>query len=164
MCIDESIVEWKGRLSFKQFIPSKQHRFGIKLFVLCDCQSGYILDFLVYIGAQSQIDLIQSLGISGSVVTTLLKLYFYKGHIIFLNNWYTSPTLFQYMSRKKLGASGTAKLNRKGMPKFYTKLKSGECVVAVAKKFRILALKWRDKRDVLMLSSIHKHKMIKSNL
>jgi len=39
MCIDESIVEWKGRLCFKQFIHSKRHRFGIKLFVLCDCES-----------------------------------------------------------------------------------------------------------------------------
>lgn len=34
MCIEESIVEWKGRLLFKQYIPSKRHRFGIKLFIL----------------------------------------------------------------------------------------------------------------------------------
>jgi len=45
LCIDESIVEWKGRLTFKQYIPSKRHRFGIKLFVLCDCKSGFVLDF-----------------------------------------------------------------------------------------------------------------------
>lgn len=44
--IDESIVEWKGRLSFKQYIPSKRHRFGIKMFILCDCASGYLLDSL----------------------------------------------------------------------------------------------------------------------
>ncbi|KAF0747901.1 Uncharacterized protein FWK35_00022580 [Aphis craccivora] len=134
MCIDESIVEWKGRLCFKQFIPSKRHRFGIKLFVLCDCESGYILDFLVYTGAQTQIDLIESLGMSGSVVSTLMKPYFHKGHIIYLDNW-------------------------KGMPKLYQKLKPGECVYGISKKSKLLALKWKDKRDVFILSSIHNHKM-----
>jgi len=159
MCIDESIVEWKGRLCFKQFIPSKRHRFGIKLFVLCDCESGYILDFLVYTGAQTQIDLIESLGMSGSVVSTLMKPYFHKGHIIYLDNWYTSPTLFKYLSRKKTGGCGTVKINRKGMPKLYQKLKPGECVYGISKKSKLLALKWKDKRDVFMLSSIHNHKM-----
>ena len=34
LVIDESLVLFKGRLSFKQYIPSKRHRFGQKLFVL----------------------------------------------------------------------------------------------------------------------------------
>ena len=37
VCIDESLLLFKGRLSFKQYIPSKRHRFGVKLFILCDC-------------------------------------------------------------------------------------------------------------------------------
>ena len=49
LCIDESLVHWKGRLSFKQYIPSKRHRFGIKIFVICDVKTGYILNYIVYI-------------------------------------------------------------------------------------------------------------------
>ena len=30
LCIDESLLLYKGRLSFKQYIPSKRNRFGIK--------------------------------------------------------------------------------------------------------------------------------------
>ena len=45
LCIDESLVLWKGRLSFKQYIPSKRRRFGIKLFLLCDVHTGNISDF-----------------------------------------------------------------------------------------------------------------------
>jgi len=41
LCIDESLMLWKGRLKFKQFLPLKRHRFGIKLFELVDCK----LDF-----------------------------------------------------------------------------------------------------------------------
>ena len=34
VCIDESLLLWKGRLHFKQYIPMKRCRFGIKLFML----------------------------------------------------------------------------------------------------------------------------------
>ena len=50
LVIDESLVLFRGRLSFRQYIPAKRHRWGIKYFVLCDCKTGYVLDFLVYSG------------------------------------------------------------------------------------------------------------------
>jgi len=39
--IDESLLLYKERLSFKQYIPSKRSRFGIKSFILCDCRTGF---------------------------------------------------------------------------------------------------------------------------
>lgn len=54
LCIDESLVLWKGRLSFKRFIPTKRHRFGIKVFVICYCQTGVVLDFIVYTGSSTE--------------------------------------------------------------------------------------------------------------
>jgi hypothetical protein len=47
ICIDETLVAWKGRLRRKQYIPSKRHRFGIKIFILCDCETGFVLDHTV---------------------------------------------------------------------------------------------------------------------
>lgn len=46
LVINESLVLWKGKLSFKQFIRTKRHRFGIKFFILCDVEGDYILDFI----------------------------------------------------------------------------------------------------------------------
>ena len=51
LCIDESLMLWKGRLHFKQYIPSKRHRFGIKIFIFCDCRTGFLLDFAIYVGS-----------------------------------------------------------------------------------------------------------------
>lgn len=34
-CIDESLIKFMGRLSFKQYIKNKKKKFGIKLFKLC---------------------------------------------------------------------------------------------------------------------------------
>ena len=37
LAVDEVIVKFKGRVLFKQYIPKKRKRFGIKMFTLCDC-------------------------------------------------------------------------------------------------------------------------------
>ena len=49
LSMDESLVLFKGKLTFKQYITSKRSRFGIKLYQLCTA-SGILLDFLVYHG------------------------------------------------------------------------------------------------------------------
>ncbi|XP_069193000.1 piggyBac transposable element-derived protein 4-like [Procambarus clarkii] len=46
--IDELLVLFKGRLAFKQYISSKRHRFGLKFFMLCDCETGIVLDMILY--------------------------------------------------------------------------------------------------------------------
>ncbi|KAJ8934842.1 hypothetical protein NQ318_016178 [Aromia moschata] len=97
LVIDESMILFKGRLSFKQYIKTKRHRFGIKLYVLCDCETGFVLDFLVYIGKNTDITLIDNLGSSGSVVVKLLEPYLNKGHTFYSDNYYTSPSLSIYL-------------------------------------------------------------------
>lgn len=60
---------------FIQYIPSKRHRFGIKFFLLCDCEAGYILDFIVYTGASTNIKEFEEadIGKTGNIVMTLLE-------------------------------------------------------------------------------------------
>ena len=49
LSVDESLVLFKGRLHFKQFIRTKRARFGIKLYELTTSQ-GITFDMLVYCG------------------------------------------------------------------------------------------------------------------
>lgn len=39
LVIDESLCLWRGNIAIRQYIPSKRHRYGLKMFVLCDCRS-----------------------------------------------------------------------------------------------------------------------------
>ncbi|KAJ8364921.1 hypothetical protein SKAU_G00137520 [Synaphobranchus kaupii] len=93
LCVDESLMLWKGRLGFRQYIPSKRHRFGIKFFVLCDVVTGYVQDMVIYTGATTSIESIEGLGVSGSVVMTLLAPHLGKGHVLYVDNWYAVPAL-----------------------------------------------------------------------
>jgi len=49
LAINEVIVKLKGRVVFKQYIPKKRKRVGIKMFKLCD-STGYTYDMNVYVG------------------------------------------------------------------------------------------------------------------
>jgi hypothetical protein len=42
--IDESMVKFKGRLFFKQYMPNKAIKWGIKIWAICESLSGYCLD------------------------------------------------------------------------------------------------------------------------
>ncbi|KAJ8369760.1 hypothetical protein SKAU_G00097880 [Synaphobranchus kaupii] len=160
LCVDESLMLWKGRLGFRQYIPSKRHRFGIKFFVLCDVVTGYVQDMVIYTGATTSIESVEGLGVSGSVVMTLLAPHLGKGHVLYVDNWYSSPTLFQHLLHQGTGACGTVRLNRRGMPTFPKKMKRGE--VTFRENGTQLAVKWQDKRDVNFLTTVHPSSMAQS--
>lgn len=155
LCIDEGLSLYKGRLSFKQYIPSKRSGFGIESFVLCDCKTGYVLNFLVHAGSESaiKIETEKSLGKSGEIVAILIEPYLKKKHTLFVDNWYTSPALFSYLHDNETNACGTVKRRRKDMPKMTKDLNTGEIIFRSSSN--MLALKWKDKRDVYMLSTCH---------
>lgn len=160
LVIDESLILFKGRLVFKQYIKTKRHRFGIKLFVLCDCETGFILDFIVYVGKETDIDTETNplLGITGAVVMKLMTPYLDKGHSLYTDNFYTSPSLSLFLFDRKTNTCGTVRQNRKGMPDLKKKLKKGEVIWKNSEK--LLALKWKDRRDVTMLSTMHENQIV----
>ena len=142
---------WKGRLSFKQYIPSKRHHVGMKLFMLCDCDTKFVLNFIVYTGAETELDNHPELGIPGSVVLTLMKNYLMKNHTLFIDNWFSSPTLFERLLEERTKACGTVKKNRNEMPSF-GKLAQGQQEYQTTGE--LLALKWMDKREVHTLVKV----------
>ena len=67
--IDESLLLYKGRLSFKQYIPTKRNRFGIKSFILSDGKTGFVQDMIVYTRASTErTGLVKGIGKSGATV------------------------------------------------------------------------------------------------
>lgn len=106
-CTDENLV-WRCRHGFIFYIPLKQHRFGIKLLLLCDTASGYIKDFIQYIGKEIMGD--PELGIYGSIVKTLLSLNLGK---VLNSCWQLVYKCNPFLHKNNTGACGTVKTNRK---------------------------------------------------
>lgn len=155
--IDESLVLFKGRMKFKQYIPSKRHRFGIKVFVLCDCQSGMILDMIVYSGSDIDVPTDDPIGFAGSVVKTMMHRYLDKGHILYTDNWYTGPLLSEYLHIHNTGSCGTLRKDKKFTPKCGGRERRGTC--QRLKSDPSLFVRWTDKREVRMLTTVHRGNM-----
>ena len=157
--IDESLLLWKGRLSFKQYIPLKRARFGIKTFMLCE-DSGYTYRFKIYTGKENVVLAQQELSLSERVVADLMQPLLEVGYHLYTDNWYTSIPLYKYLHQHGTLACGTIRSNRKGFPEQVknAKLKKGE--VMACHSDELMALKFKDKKDVHMLSTIHDHSMV----
>ena len=48
--VDESMIGFKGRLSFIQYLPKKPTKWGMKVYVLSDAHTGYIYDWHLHTG------------------------------------------------------------------------------------------------------------------
>lgn len=97
LSIDEELVLWKGRLQFKQFLPLKRARFGIKIYCLCEC-SGYMYRFQVYTGKEHENQEVYSavpddaknLTKTERIVVHLMQPLLDKGYQLYTDNFYTS--------------------------------------------------------------------------
>ena len=120
IAIDESLVLWKGRLVFRQYIPMKRARFGIKHFMLCE-NTGYTYRFDVYTGAQDEYALLHNqiplpdsaahLPKPGKVIVSLLTGLMDKGYSLSIDNWYSSIPLYTYLHQRGTNVCGTIKKN-----------------------------------------------------
>ena len=80
-----------------------------------------------------------------------------KGHHVYFDNYYNSPELIEKLLERKTHGCGTVRKDCWGLPKAVSKAKltkRGETVFC--RKGNLLALKWKDKRDVYILTGIHK--------
>ena len=53
IAIHEYLSLWKGCLSMRVYIPSKQERYGIKIFMLCESKTGCLSNFIIYTGSST---------------------------------------------------------------------------------------------------------------
>lgn len=159
--VDESLMGWKGRLSWKQYIPSKRKRFGIKFFILCESATGYVYNFLIYTWADTNYGpKYNEEPIATRIVLALSDTLLNKGHCLFLDNFYNSPDLAEKLVKQRTDCVGTMRINRRGIPEEIKtiKLAKGETIAMFRKKQMIM--KWLDKKYITMISTIHDNTMI----
>ena len=159
--VDESLMLFKGRLLMKQYIMLKRARFGIKIFYVCESKSGYAWDFFIYTGQGEERRGRESNSqklISHASVTKLVLCpeLIGKGYVVFMDRWFSSPMLFHELQHHGFRACGTVDLRRKEMPKELqaTTMKKGDVLCYTSGIYS--AIKWWDKKDVAVLSTIHR--------
>lgn len=149
VCIDETMVPFRGRLSFLQYVPGKRHKYGIKLFKLC-LSEGYTYALKVYAGKEQP----SQKSLACKVVMELMQPLLNTGRTLFTDNFYTSVELAHELNRHNTHLVGTLRANRKHNPKAVidAKLKRGQ-IKSLQSNTKVIVTKWKDKRDVLFLTT-----------
>ncbi|KAJ8878981.1 hypothetical protein PR048_019587 [Dryococelus australis] len=141
--VEVILLHQKNWSSTKEYyMKNKPNKYGVKFYLLCDSKTSYILNCEIYSGSTGNVD-----NTISSVVQRLCSV---------MDRFYTSPALFTMLWENKTLAMVTAMKNRTGLPAIFktAKLKKGETIFR--RKDYILAMKWRDTRDVLCLSTKQK--------
>ena len=112
--VDESLVLYKKRLQFKQFIRTKRARFGIKLYELTTAD-GITLDFVVYCGRGifDDDDTKANMPTTERIPVYLMQPLLNGCRIFCTNNFYTSPSLSNHLRDNNKHLCGTIRTNRK---------------------------------------------------
>ena len=150
--IDESMVKWKGRLAWRQFMPNKPIRFGMKVWSLCDSVTGYMFNFQIYIG---KVKGKPERNLSSRVVKDLLEPLNFSFAWVCFDNFYTGYELLQDLVGKNIYAWGTVRAGKKDLPKALMSGKLGKHDFKLAQRNRLLFCTWHDTKRVNFLSNFH---------
>ncbi|GBM64930.1 hypothetical protein AVEN_66122-1 [Araneus ventricosus] len=113
--IDEILEGFRVRCPFRQYIPSKPNKYGIKIFATVCANTLYTLNLEIYAGKQPG----GPCSVSNSpldVVLRLSKPIFNRGRNVIVNNWFTSIDVKEALKDKKLSYVVTIRKNKKEIP------------------------------------------------
>ncbi|XP_069697349.1 piggyBac transposable element-derived protein 4-like isoform X1 [Periplaneta americana] len=162
VCVDESTVNFKGRVVFKMHNPQKPTKWGLRIYVIADSTNGYVRGLIPYYGSVTTKSLIHpELTFTSRIVLQLINkvqsVTNEKGYHLYTDRFYTNLDLARELLQANIHLTGTIIQTRKGLPKQMKrkalKIKKHE-VVAYRKEDKYLT-SWKDKRVVTVLNIWH---------
>lgn len=152
VALDELMITFKGHSSMKQYLPNKPIKRGYKVWMMAD-NSGYCLKFDIYTG-KTENKVTKDLG--AKVVSSLVESLEGKEHKVYFDNYFTSVDLMKKLKDKGVNACGTVKPSRRDLPTFKSSktMSRGDTEIFTSNT-GISATKWRDKKDVFLLTNFH---------
>lgn len=157
--VDETLVPFRGRCSFKQYMPSKPAKYGLKFWCLCDAKTGYCIHMKPYLGADG--GAARQTGLGKQVVLDLTE-RLDVGRTVVTDNYFTSLALTQELRNRNLGHIGTVRKNRRELPPEFTAKKSdaGSCVFGFNDDATLVSYAPKKNKRVVLISSEHSNEEV----
>lgn len=166
LAIDEQLVGFRGRCPFRMYIPSKPNKYGIKIIMMCDNSTKYMVDARVYLGKGT---VPANRSAAEFFVRELVASVENTNRNLTMDNWFTSVSLTQHLLFEKgLTVVGTIKRNKPEFPlefsdKKYKKRKVGSSLFLFRDEMTAVSYKPNDKKVVMLISSMHDDNALHEN-
>ncbi|XP_047197199.1 piggyBac transposable element-derived protein 4-like [Hippoglossus stenolepis] len=109
--VDEQLVPFRGRCPFRQYMPSKPAKYGIKSWVACDAKSSYAWKMQVYTRKPSGGRPERNQGLR--VVLDVTEGLHHRN--VTCDNYFTSYELARQLLERKITVVGTVRKNKPGL-------------------------------------------------
>ncbi|GBP63866.1 PiggyBac transposable element-derived protein 4 [Eumeta japonica] len=115
LTIDEQLLGFRGRCPFRMYIPNKPNKYGIKIPMMCDSGTKYMINAMPYIGKATNTN---GLPQGEYYVKELSKPVHGTNRNITCDNWFTSVPLAKTLLQDpyKLTLVGTIRSNKREIP------------------------------------------------
>lgn len=158
LTIDEQLPSFRGRCSFKQYIPNKPSKYGIKIFALVDARCFYVVNMEVYVGTQPDGPFKQS-NSGEDIVIRLIEPISTTGRNITFDNWFTSyPLMQRLLSEHRLTSVGTVRKNKRELPPRLVTTedrKFPSSMFGFQKNTTVVSYMSKKNKNVILLSTLH---------
>ncbi|KAM9307728.1 piggyBac transposable element-derived protein 4-like [Gastrophryne carolinensis] len=159
--VDERFLPFRGKCPFRQYMPSKPGKYGIKIWAACDAKTSYAWNLQIYTGksASSIPEKNQGKRVVLDMTTGL------QGHNITCDNFFTSYDLGQELLSRKITMVGTVKKNKPELPAELLQMKDR---APLSSKFvftdTTTAVSYcpKKRRNVVLMSTLHKDAAVSS--
>jgi len=156
--VDEKLEAFRGRCGWRQYIPSKPNKYGLKVFALCDSKTYYTLNLEVYVGNQPAGPFKVS-NSPGAVVERLAEPIRGTGRNITVDNWFTNLELIANLKQNfRLTLLGTIRKNKRELPPEFANPSTRSektSMFAFHKNCTLVSYIPKPKKNVLLVSSMH---------
>lgn len=155
VCVDECLLGFRGRCSFRVYMPSKPAKYGLKVWMLCDVGTSFAGNLQVYLGKESTG--LPEKGQGARVVKDLCGYIFNSGRNVTTDNFFTSYSLSQELLTKNLTLLGTMRQNRPELPPAMLpkKREQYDSIFGFTNDAMLVSYAPRRNRTVAVLSTMH---------
>lgn len=155
--LDEKLEAFRGRCSFRQYMPKKPARYGIKIFALADSRTFYTFNMEIYAGQQPDGPYKKD-NSSCEIAKRLLAPLYKSGRNVTTDNWYTSYELANDLLKHEISIVGTIRKNKRVIPPEFASHKNREAhttLFGFQKDVMILSYMSKKNKCVNLLSTMH---------
>nr|CAH7718289.1 unnamed protein product [Callosobruchus chinensis] len=157
LTVDEQLIAFRGRCSFRQYLPSKPAKYGIKLFALVDVNSMSTINLEIYAGKQVDGPFVCS-NSPNDVVKRMIQPIRNTNRNITVDRWFTSLALAEDLLKQKVTVIGTIKANKREVPPELVNVKQRppqSSIFAYQPHCSLVSYVPRKNKNVLVLSTMH---------
>ena len=159
LCLDEQMLKFYGKCSFRQHVGRKPVKFGLKQWCLADNELNCVINIDLYLGGGDNETTISD------VVYNLIQPYEDETHDLYYDNLFASVDVSLNLYQKGINTTSTCRMNRVFIPnifkekmkhKEYCALKlSYDCVNNCEITIPLYALNYNDKveKSVIMMTT-----------